>query len=113
MAFAVLDGVTPRRGSGHLKVMRTTERLRAPRVSLRSVFEVDGARLAIGHFSRPLGADECSSLRRAWERARLPEVVDFEVSAKQVSFLAPPPRVDATWESIDRLLANASLAKAS
>jgi len=86
---------------------------RAARVSFRSVFEVDGARLAIGHFNRPLDDAECRILRRAWERARLPEVVDFEVSPKQVSFLTPPLRVDATWKSIDELLATPSLAKAS
>ena len=86
---------------------------RAARVSFRSVFEVGGGRLAIGHFSRPLDAEECRRLRSAWERARLPGVEDFEVSAKQVSFLTPPPKVDATWQSIDALLANSSLAKAS
>jgi hypothetical protein len=86
---------------------------RAARVSFRSVFEVDGARLAIGHFNRPLDDEECRTLRRAWERARLPGVEDFEVSPKQVSFLTPPPRVDATWRSIEKLLASPSLAKAS
>ena len=96
-----------------MSILQTNNSARAARVSFRSVFEVDGSRLAIGHFSRPLAEDECSRLRRAWERAKLPEVVDFEVSAKQVSFLTPPPRVDATWQSIDRLLATDSLAKAS
>lgn len=86
--------------------METQERARAARVSFRSVFEVDGARLAIGHFNRPLAEEERRALRRAWERARLPGVEDFEVSEKQVSFLTPPPRVDATWRSIDSLLAN-------
>jgi hypothetical protein len=93
--------------------MQAKDTSRAPRVSFRSVFEVDGARLAIGHFNRPLAADECSTLRRAWERAKLPEVVDFEISSRQVSFLTPAPGVDSTWQSIDRLLATASLAKAS
>lgn len=86
---------------------------RAARVSFRSVFDVEGARLAIGQFSRPLADAECGALRRAWERARLPEVVDFEVSARQVSFLAPTPRVEEAWRSIDTLLATSSLAKAS
>ena len=54
-----------------------------------------------------------AALRRAWERARLPDVEDFEVSARQVSFLTPPLRVDSTWKSIDELLATPSLAKAS
>ena len=85
---------------------------RAAKVSYRSVFEVDGGRLAIGHFSRPLDAEECRRLRSAWERSTLPEVEDFEVSAKQVSFLTPPPRVDSTWRSIEALLAG-PLAKAS
>lgn len=86
---------------------------RAARVSFRSVFEVDGSRLAIGHFNRPLADEECRILKRAWERARLPQVVDFEVSPKQVSFLTPPRQVDSTWRSIEELLATPSLAKAS
>ncbi len=86
---------------------------RAAKVTFRSVFEVGEGRLAIGHFSRPLDAEECRRLRSAWERSKLPEVEDFEVSPKQVSFLTPPPRVDATWRSIDALLAGAKLAKAS
>ena len=94
-------------------MMGWSNQARAARVSFRSVFEVDGARLAIGHFNRPLDDAECRTLRRAWERARLPDVVDFEVSAKQVSFLTPPLRVDSTWKSIDELLATPSLAKAS
>jgi hypothetical protein len=69
---------------------------------------VDGARLAIGHFNRPLVDEECRKLRHAWERSRLPGVEDFEVTAKQVSFLTPSVAVDATWQSIDTLLANAS-----
>jgi hypothetical protein len=85
---------------------------RAAKVSYRSVFEVDGRRLAIGHFSRPLDAEECRRLRSAWERSTLPGVEDFEVTSKQVSFLTPPPGVDSTWKSIDALLAG-PLAKAS
>ena len=85
---------------------------RAAKVSYRSVFEVEGRRLAIGHFSRPLDAEECRRLRSAWERSTLPEVEDFEVSAKQVSFLTPPPRVETTWRSIESVLAGL-LAKAS
>ena len=85
---------------------------RAAKVSFRSVFEVGGGRLAIGHFNRPLDAEECRSLRSAWERAKLPEVEDFEVTSKQVSFLTGPPRVESTWQSIDALLAG-PLAKAS
>ncbi len=86
---------------------------RAAKVTFRSVFEVGEGRLAIGQFSRPLADEECRRLRRAWELSKLPEVEDFEVSSKQVSFLTPPPRVDATWLSIDALLANPALAKAS
>jgi len=85
---------------------------RAAKVSYRSVFEVDGGRLAIGHFNRPLDAEECRKLRLAWEGSRLPEVEDFEVSTRQVSFLTPPPRVETTWRSIEALLAG-PLAKAS
>jgi hypothetical protein len=81
---------------------------RAARVSYRSVFPVDGARLAIGNFNRPLVEAECRKLRAAWERSRLPGVEDFEVTARQVSFVTPPVAVDATWRSIDHLLANAS-----
>ena len=114
-ALAVSRVVASKRAGGHPSVMKTLEKaVRAARVSFRSVFEVGEARLAIGHFSRPLGDEECRSLKTAWERAKLPEVVDFEISPKQVSFLTPPPRVAATWHSIDRLLAaTASLAKAS
>jgi len=99
-------------GGKRLTVVNPTKR--AAKVTFRSVFEVDGSRLAIGHFDRPLLEEECARLRKAWERARLPEVVDFEVTKKQVSFLSPPPRVDQTWRSIESLLAAShSLAKAS
>jgi hypothetical protein len=86
-----------------------------PRVAVRSVFEVGTgpSRLAIGQFNRPLLTEEIASLKRAYDRARLPEVDDFEVTPKQVSFLSPAPKVASTWSSIDSLLANASLAKAS
>ena len=94
-------------------MMGLVEKPRAARVSFRSVFEVGGARLAIGHFNRPLADEECRTLERAWEGARLPAVEDFEVSPKQVSFLTPPQRVDATWHSIEALLATPSLARAS
>jgi hypothetical protein len=94
-------------------MMGLVEKPRAARVSFRSVFEVGGARLAIGHFNRPLADEEYRTLKRAFEGARLPEVEDFEVSAKRVSFLTPPPRVDAIWRSIEALLATLSLAKAS
>jgi hypothetical protein len=86
---------------------------RAAKVSFRSVFDVDGGRLAIGHFSRPLDDAECRSLRHAWEGSRMPGVEDFEVTPKQVSFLTPGQRVDETWRSIDALLAAPKLAKAS
>ena len=82
-------------------------------VSFRSVFPVRDTRLAIGKFNRPLLEQECRQLRNAWERSRLPGVEDFEVTPKQVSFIAPEPTVDPTWRSIDRLLATHSLRKAS
>jgi hypothetical protein len=78
------------------------------RVSFRSVFPVNGARLAIGHFNRPLADNECRTLQSAWERSRLPGVEDFEVTANQVSFVTPPVAVDAIWRSIDTLLATSS-----
>jgi len=86
-----------------------------PKVAVRTVFEVGTgpARLAIGQFNRPLLTEEIASLKRAYDRARLPEVDDFEVTPKQVSFLSPAPKVAATWSSIDSLLANPSLRKAS
>jgi hypothetical protein len=83
------------------------------RVSFRSVFPVADGRLAIGSFNRPLLDDEARHLRSAWERSRLPGVEDFEVTPKQVSFVTPAGAVDATWRSIDRLLATPSLRKAS
>jgi len=85
-----------------------SEEARRARVSFRSVFPVDGSRLAIGQFNRPLMDDECRTLRRAWERSRLPGVEDFEVTPTQVSFVTPPLTVDATWRSIDTLLATSS-----
>jgi hypothetical protein len=48
-----------------------------------------------------------------WERAKLPGVEDFEVTSKQVSFVTPPVAVDATFQSIDSLLADTPLANAS
>lgn len=83
------------------------------RVAVRSVFEVGATRLAIGHFDRPLADEECRRLTRAWKRSGLPEVADFEITAKQVSFLAPAPSVEPTWRSIDALLEAVPLAKAS
>jgi hypothetical protein len=102
-------------GSIEKVMIRTNERLRIPKVSFRSVFhQGDGSRLAIGTFNRPLLDEECRSLRHAWEESALPEVEDFEVSPKQVSFLARSYRVDAAWRSIDSLLAaNSALAEAS
>ena len=82
-------------------------------ISFRSVFPVADGRLAIGSFNRPLLDDECRRLRAAWERSTLPGVEDFEVTPKQVSFVTPVGSVDATWRSIDLLLANPSLRKAS
>ena|SRR5271154_13612 len=94
-------------------MMDANEKTRLARVSFRSVFPVNGARLAIGHFNRPLADEECRKLRAAWERSVLQGVVDFEVTPKQVSFVTPTPSVDATWRSIDELLAGVPLAKAS
>jgi hypothetical protein len=112
--IAVAPGMKRKDGREHpTDMMGWSNQPRAARVSFRSVFEVDGARLAIGHFNRPLDDAECRSLRFAWERAKLPEVVDFEVSRKQVSFLTPPKRVDETWREIDALLAGEPVAKAS
>jgi hypothetical protein len=91
----------------------TSEKARNAKVSFRSVFPVYGARLAIGHFDRPLADDECRKLRTAWESSMLKGVEDFEVTPKQVSFVTPPPTVDTTWRSIDALLAGVPLSKAS
>ena len=92
-----------------------TDTNRAAKVSFRSVFDVGPgpSRLAIGTFNRPLLTEEVVRLRGAYERSKLPEVVDFEVTPKQVSFLSPAPNVVATWSSIESVLANPSLAKAS
>jgi hypothetical protein len=90
-------------------MLTQSEKARAARVSFRSVFSVEGGRLAIGHFNRPLADEECRKLRFAWERSRLPGVEDFEVTAKQVSFVTPPKAVEATWASIDTILANPSM----
>ena len=97
----------------HPKNMRKPENRPPVHVSSRSVFEVDGSRLAIGVFNRPLLDEECRRIRAAWERSPVAGIVDFEVSEKQVSFLAAPVKVNAAWDSLDRLLATSSLAKAS
>ena len=90
------------------------DRKRPAHISFRSVFEVDGSRLAIGTFNRPLLDEETRRLRRAWERSPVAGVLDFEVSQKQVSFLTPPPKVESLWKSIDAMLAaTTDLAKAS
>ena len=93
--------------------MRQNESKRPAHVSFRSVFEVDGTRLGIGVFNRPLLDEEFRSIRSAWDRSPVAGVLDFEVSRKQVSFLTAPVRIAAAWRSIDQLLANSSLAKAS
>lgn len=115
MSFAVEIGVIERAAKKQPRagLLTAADRARVPKVSFRSVFEVDGGRLAIGHFNRPLEADECRSLQSAWERSNLPGVEDFEVTARQVSFVTPPKEVEATWASIDRILAAPTLAKAS
>ena len=110
-AIAVYLGM--RRKVEDVNPLDTNEKARNARVSFRSVFPVDGARLAIGHFNRPLADDECRKLPTAWEGSLLQGVEDFEVTSKQVSCVTPPPRVDATWESIDALLAGVPLTKAS
>jgi hypothetical protein len=86
----------------------TAESARPAHVSFRSVFEVDGSRLGIGVFNRPLLDEEYRSLRRAWERSGLPGLVDFEINRKQVSFLAESGTLDAAWRSIDGILAKPS-----
>jgi hypothetical protein len=85
-----------------------SETVRPARVSFRSVFDVEGSRLGIGVFNRPLLDEEYRSLRRAWERSKLPGLEDFEISRKQVSFLTRPPALEAAWRSIDQILANPS-----
>ena len=92
----------------------SSENKKPAHISFRSVFEVDGSRLAIGTFNRPLLDDEARRLQRAWERSPVAGVLDFEVSRKQVSFLTPPPKVESLWRSIDAMLAvTTDLAKAS
>jgi hypothetical protein len=93
--------------------MKKQESTPPAHVSFRSVFEVDGSRLAIGVFNRPLLDEECRRIRAAWEFSPVAGIVDFEVNQKQVSFLTAPVKVAAAWDSVDRLLANSSLAKAS
>jgi hypothetical protein len=90
------------------------EKLRTPKVSFRSVFhQGDGSRLAIGMFNRPLVDEECRTLKDAWTGSLLPELEDFEVSTKQVSFLAKSYRVDQAWRSIDAVLARGAGANVS
>src|SRR5437763_10965198 len=107
--------MTRKEEEGHRRIMSDNSENKKPaHVSFRSVFEVDGSRLAIGTFNRPLLDEEARRLRRAWERSPVAGVAEFEVSRKQVSFLTPPPKVESLWRSIDELLAaTTDLAKAS
>ena len=93
--------------------MKQNENTRPAHVSFKSVFEVDGSRLGIGVFNRPLLDEECRSIQNAWDRSPAAGILDLEVNRKQVSFLTAPVRIAAAWHSIDQLLANSSLAKAS
>ena len=111
MSIAVYLGM--RRKVNEVNPLDTSERARNAKVLFQSVFPVGGARLAIGNFNRPLADEECRVLRAAWERSRLSEVEDFEVTPKQVSFVTPTPRVDETWRKIDALLAGVPLSMAS
>ena len=89
--LAVSLGVRRIMKSGHpAKMSENAANGVIARVSFRSVFPVDGARLGIAHFNRPLIDAECRKLRNAWERSKLPRVEDFEVTSKQVSFVTPP-----------------------
>lgn len=75
---------------------------------MRSVFEVDNSRLAIGVFDRPLLDAECRKFRRAWEMEPLPGFEEYEIDKARISFVAPAENVPVAWRSIDRLLAAAT-----
>ena len=82
---------------------------RPVRIDSKAVFEVNDSRLGIGTFNRPLLDAEARSLRRAWKQSVLPGLEDFQIDNTRVSFVSRPEAVPATWESIDGLLASASL----
>jgi hypothetical protein len=78
------------------------------RIDSRSVFEVKSSRLGIGTFSRLLLDQEARRFRQAWEMEAMPGFEDLQLDAARVSFVAPPERVAAAWETIDRLLLDAT-----
>ena len=79
------------------------------RIDSKAGFEVNESRLGIGTFNRPLLDAEARSLRRAWKQSVLPGLEDFQIDTTRVSFVSRPEAVPATWESIDGMLASASL----
>jgi hypothetical protein len=81
---------------------------RPAKVAAKSVFEVDNSRLGIGAFTRPLLDHEARTFKRAWEMEALPGFEDFQLDAKQVSFVSKPEGVVNAWKTIDRLLAYAT-----
>jgi len=78
------------------------------RINVKSVFEVDNSRLAIGVFNRPLLDAERRNFQKAWEMDPMPGFEEFQIDKERISFVAPVENVPAAWKSIDRLLAFAT-----
>jgi hypothetical protein len=78
------------------------------RIGAKSVFEVDGSRLGIGVFDRPLLDREMRRFRAAWEECLPPGLEAYEVGEKRISFVGEPEAVPAAWDKIDSLLAAAT-----
>ena len=78
------------------------------KIAAKQVFEVDGERLGIGVYDRPLLDTEMRRFRAAWDRCLMEGVAASEVSPKRISFVAQPGSVPAAWDKIDSLLAAAT-----
>lgn len=78
------------------------------KIGAKSVFEVDGSRLGIGVFDRPLLDREMRRFRAAWEESLPPGLEAYEVGEKRISFVGQPEAVPVAWDKIDSLLAAAT-----
>lgn len=78
------------------------------KIGSKSVFEVDGSRLGIGVFDRPLLDREMRRFRAAWEECLPAGLEAYEVGEKRISFVGEPEAVPAAWDQIDTLLAAAT-----
>ena len=78
------------------------------KIAAKQVFDVDGERLGIGVYDRPLLDTEMRRFRAAWDKCLMEGVAATEVSPQRISFVAAPGSVPAAWDKIDSLLAAAT-----